>query len=198
MGAATAVAAREEGEMVAEGTAEAEGKVAVAVVVEAREAGKVARWEGAKVVEAMVVAAMVATTVVVERAAGALGAEKRAEAEGPEAHQQASLEGFVVAVGMGVAMLWVAPRAAAAPAVAETATAAVATETAAMAEAPTAVVLMAEATVAAAREAVARVAVARAVVARVVAAANWGAAAGTCPVGSIRCSRSRPSRDLCT
>ena len=198
MGAATAVAAREEGEMVAEGTAEAEGKVAVAVVVEAREAGKVACLEGAKVVEAMVEAAMVATTVVVERAAGASGAEKWAEAEGPEAHQQASPEGSVVAVGMGVAMPWVATRAAAAPAVAETATAAVATETAAMAEAPTAVVLMAEATVAAAREAVARVAVARVVVARVGAAANWGAAAGTCPVGSIRCSRSRPSRDLCT
>ena len=198
MGAATAVAAREEGARVAEETAQVEGKVVVAVAVEVREAGKVARWGGAKVVEALVVAAMVATTVVVVWAAGASGAEKWAEAEGSEAHQPACLEGSAEVVGMGVAMPWVAARAAAAPAVAETATAAVATETAAMAEAPTAVVLMAEATVAAAREAVARVAVARAVVARVVAAANWGAAAGTCPVGSNRCSRSRPSRDLCT
>ena len=146
----------------------------------------------------MVVAAMVATMVVVVRAAVALGAEKWAEAEGPEVHQQASPEDSVVVVGMGVAMPWVAPRAVAAPAVAEMATAAAATETAAMAEALTAVASMEEATVAVAREAAAGVAVAWVVVARVGAAAHWGAAAGTCPAGSIRCSRSQPSQDHCT
>ena len=195
MGAATAVAAREEGARVAEETVEVEGKVVVAVAVEVREAGKVARWGGAKVVEALVVAAMVATTVVVVWAAGASGAEKWAEAEGSEAHQPASLG---VVVGVGVAMPWVAARAAAAPAVAETARAAAAMEMAAMAEVPMAVASMGEATVAVAREAAARVAVVRVVVVRVGAAAHWGAAAGTCPLGSIRCSRSQPSRDLCT
>ena len=155
-------------------------------------------WLGGVIERKAVEWTSVATMVGVVRAAGASGAEKWAEAEGPEAHQLASPEGSVEVVGMGVVMLWVAPRAAAAPAVAETARAAVAMEMAATAEAPTAVALMVEATVAVAREAATTAAVARVLVARVGAAAHWGAAAGTCPAGSIQCSRSRPSRDLCT
>jgi hypothetical protein len=189
------VVAREEGARVAEGTAEVEGKAVVAEAVEARGAGKVAGSGGAKEVEAMVVAAMVASMAGVVRAVGATGAEKWAEAEGPEAHQRVSPGDSVVVVGMAVAMLWVASKAAAAKAVVETARAAAATEAAAMAEALTAVASMVEAPVAVARGAAAGVAVARVVVARVGAAAHWGAGADTCLAGSIRCSRSQPSQD---